>query len=193
MRRCIKCQKEKSEESFYASCKTICKTCKCAYQAELVAKNPEAKRKYNAQYRGTNKEHLNKKRREWGQKNTRHFYNYHNAYRKERRRNEPLYAAYCDLRGRIRSLLTNGRKSESSKKLLGCSVEQLKNYLESKFLPGMSWENRGLKGWHIDHIRPVASFDLSQPEEIARCFHYTNLQPLWAIDNLKKSDSINLS
>ena len=59
-------------------------------------------------------------------------------------------------------------------------------HLEAQFKPGMTWDNYGLKGWHVDHIRPCASFDLRDPEQQRRCFHYTNLQPLWAEENLKK-------
>jgi len=75
-------------------------------------------------------------------------------------------------------------KSKKTKELLGCTVEELKRYLSNKFVDNMSFENYGK--WHIDHIIPCASFDFSKPEEQAKCFHYTNLQPLWAIDNIKK-------
>lgn len=78
-------------------------------------------------------------------------------------------------------------KCTSTFKLLQCSREELVKYLESKFQEGMSWENHGLYGWHIDHIIPCASFDLSDPEQQKVCFHYTNLQPLWAKDNLTKN------
>ena len=71
---------------------------------------------------------------------------------------------------------------------IGCSIDELKCHLESKFQDGMSWDNYGLHGWHVDHIRPCTSFDLSKREEQEKCFHYTNLQPLWAIDNIKKSN-----
>jgi hypothetical protein len=77
-------------------------------------------------------------------------------------------------------------KSAITVEYLGCSVEFFKLYIESKFTEEMSWENHGLHGWHLDHIRPCASFDLSIIEEQKKCFHYTNYQPLWAIDNLKK-------
>ena len=77
-------------------------------------------------------------------------------------------------------------KSCKTMELTGCSLEDLTKHLESKFTEGMTWENYGQ--WHIDHIRPCASFNLEDPEEQKKCFHWTNLQPLWAADNLKKSD-----
>ena len=83
----------------------------------------------------------------------------------------------------------NSDNINSAKELLGCSKEELIEHLESQFSEGMTWENWSLNSWHIDHIRPVSSFDLSDPAQVKECFHYSNLQPLWAIDNLKKSDS----
>ena len=74
-------------------------------------------------------------------------------------------------------------------KLLGCSSEFLRQHLERQFKPGMSWENHGQ--WHLDHIKPCASFDLSKPEQQRICFNYKNLQPLWAIDNMKKGAKLN--
>ena len=70
--------------------------------------------------------------------------------------------------------------------LLGCTITELITYLQSKFLPGMSRENYGRKGWHIDHIRPLSSFDLTDVEQRRIAFHHTNLQPLWASDNWRK-------
>lgn len=81
-------------------------------------------------------------------------------------------------------------KNGSAVRDLGCSIEELKTYLESKWQPGMNWDNWSKDGWHIDHIRPLASFDLSDPEQLRQACHYTNLQPLWAEDNFKKSDSV---
>lgn len=81
------------------------------------------------------------------------------------------------------------RKASRTTQLIGCTMEQLRSHLESKFKPGMTWENHG-SGWHIDHIMPCAAFDFTNPDQIFQCFHYTNMQPLWAHENLSKSDKI---
>jgi len=68
--------------------------------------------------------------------------------------------------------------------LVGCSRDELVSHLESKFTEGMMWDNYGT--WHVDHIKPCCSFNLEDPEEQKKCFHWTNLQPLWAKDNTSK-------
>ena len=94
------------------------------------------------------------------------------------------------MRCRLRGALAGTSKSAATLELLGCSVEELKKHLENQFVKGMTWNNYGLHGWHIDHIIPCASFDLTKEEEQRKCFHYTNLQPLWAKDNYAKGDKI---
>ena len=93
-----------------------------------------------------------------------------------------------NLRARVAQALkwSGVKKSAKTFELIGCSVAELKAHLESQFLPGMTWDNWTTDGWHVDHIRPCASFDLSDLEQQKACFHYSNLQPLWAIDNLRK-------
>ena len=71
---------------------------------------------------------------------------------------------------------------------MGITIQELKRYIEKLFKTGMSWENYGHKTWHIDHKIPVSKFDLTKPSEQLKAFHYTNLQPLWAVDNIKKSN-----
>ena len=72
--------------------------------------------------------------------------------------------------------------------MIGCSILELKQYLELKFKKGMTWDNYSFYGWHVDHIKPCASFDLTDIEQQKECFHYTNLQPLWCNDNWIKGD-----
>ena len=91
------------------------------------------------------------------------------------------------LRCRFHKALSRDQKSDRATAMIGCTIERLRNHLEAQFTDGMSWENYGKNGWHVDHIRPCASFDLTDPEQQRQCFHYTNLQPLWATDNMRKS------
>jgi len=97
------------------------------------------------------------------------------------------------LRGRVSKALKyfNKRDKKHTFEYIGCDLEFLKKYIENKFIEGMNWENQGK--WHIDHIRPCASFNLNIEEERHKCFHYTNLQPLWEADNLSKSDKYESS
>tara|TARA_B110000902_G_C14056220_1_gene493664 strand:- start:119 stop:703 length:585 start_codon:yes stop_codon:yes gene_type:complete len=105
-----------------------------------------------------------------------------------RRRTDPNFKILTILRGRIKDVLKGHSKSDSTINILGCTIEELWIYLESKFTEGMTRQNHGK--WHVDHIIPCASFDLTKPEQQVKCFHYTNLQPLWALDNLKKGKSV---
>ena len=97
------------------------------------------------------------------------------------------------IRSRIFRSIGGKAKPASPIKALGCTLAELKAYLESKFQMGMAWENWGVYGWHVDHIRPLASFDLTDPVQFGIACHYTNLQPLWAKDNLSKSDKFEES
>ncbi len=107
---------------------------------------------------------------------------------KSRYENDIQYRLSNNLRSRLRLALKNNQKLGSAVLDLGCSVGELKEYLEGKFQPEMSWNNYG--DWHIDHVLPLSSFDLTNEEEFKKACHYTNLQPLWAEDNLKKGASI---
>ncbi len=107
-------------------------------------------------------------------------------YQKEKRGSDIKHRITSQLRHRINLVLKNKLKSEKTKILLGCEIDYFMDYIESKFLDGMNWNNYGFYGWHIDHIKPCVSFDLTDPEEQKKCFHFSNLQPLWSKDNYKK-------
>ena len=110
------------------------------------------------------------------------------ALHKIRYQEDRNYRLMLGLKGRIQQALKLqcGRKAYKTAELLGCSIPEFKEWIASQFEDGMSWDNYGLHGWHIDHIRPCASFDLTDPEQQKQCFHYTNQQPLWAKDNMAK-------
>jgi|SRR3990167_7977601 len=111
---------------------------------------------------------------------------YENAYRKKRELADPIYLLGRRLRGRARIAFTRSgtRKEVSCSELLGCSYKEARLHIEKLFKDGMSWDNYGK--WHVDHIKPLNSFDLIKPEEQKVAFNYMNLQPLWAKDNLIK-------
>ncbi len=117
---------------------------------------------------------------------------YMRDYDRTKRQTDPAYRAAKAMRIRLRdSLRLNGlRKSERTMDLVGCDAAELRAYLETQFRPGMTWDNHGTYGWHIDHVRPLASFDLTDIKQRHAAFHYTNLQPLWAAENLAKGDHV---
>lgn len=135
------------------------------------------------------KEKEKKVRKEWYLKNKIKVAEYNKRYRKEHYKKDSNFRLGLNLRIRLNSHLKKSvgiSGKNAYLEYLGCSILELKFYLESKFQPGMSWDNWSKDGWHIDHIIPLSSFDLSNREELLKACHYANLQPLWAKDNLCK-------
>jgi hypothetical protein len=147
---------------------------------------------YQEKYRKKNREKINQKIREWYYKNKDRVRANQRIYEREGAYRNSLHFKIKDgMRKRILEVLKRdgGKKTQRTMKLVGCTVEELKQHIEKQFKPGMSWEQRHL--FHIDHIIPCASFDLTKLSQQKKCFHYTNLQPLWAIDNIKKGAKLN--
>lgn len=192
MKQCNRCKLFKELEAF-SKCKSTkdgfnkrCKQCaKELYKLNLDkyrTKVTQQKRKYRATPKG--REITNKATSKWQYKNRAKLA----IYSRIRCKTDPEFKIKKLLRTRIYNALKRQQKSLSAISNLGCSIVEFQNYIESKFQPGMTWENWNRYGWHIDHIRPLASFNLTNPLEFQQAVHYTNLQPLWAIDNIKKSD-----
>jgi hypothetical protein len=136
------------------------------YSKEYKLNHKQEKQIYMKEYRQKNREQINK---------------YNRIYRKDIQKR-----LIKNLRKRIWDALKYNYKSITTMKLVGCSIEHLKSHLEKQFTSGMSWSNYGK--WHVDHIRPCVSFNMKQKSEQLKCFNYKNLQPLWALDNVIKSD-----
>ena len=163
-------------------------------------KNKEKIKIQDKKYYQSNKERISKKGREYyyskGKNKKKEYYqsnkkriNKRNCkWVSYRRRTDLNFRLKCNLRSRIRLVLIGKNKSASTMELLGCTIEELWVHLESQFEPWMTRENYGL--WHVDHIIPCASFDLTDPAQQRECFYYTNLQPLEAIANIKKGAKI---
>ena len=142
----------------------------------IHAKRPEEiarKKNYNKIYRTDHFEEI----QQW---NT--------AYIRERYKTNLNYKLKKVLRARMNMALGHNWKAARTAELLGASIPEVWNHLEKQFQPGMTRKNHGL--WHIDHIKPCVTFDLSDPEQQKKCFHYTNLQPLWAFDNISKGKRV---
>lgn len=167
-------------------------------------KNKEKILASNRKYRENNKEKLRQRAKEKREikklikseedielqnimKQTRHIENF-NRYVNNKENNN--YHIAHSLRNRIRLAIRNNgtTKSKKSLKLLGADIDTVRAHLESQFKSGMSWGNRG--EWHVDHIIPCCQFNLTDLEQQKKCFHYTNLQPLWAKDNLIKGGKV---
>lgn len=129
----------------------------------------EERKEYNRQYYARNSEKLVAQSVEYGRR---------------RLATDPQFRFTKLLRDRLNKALKNKSKKGSAVKLLGCSTEFARDHIAKQFKPGMTWENHGK--WHVDHIVPLCSFGLEDPEQLAIACHYTNLQPLWALDNLRK-------
>lgn len=184
---CGRCQLEKPKYCFgkdkhrLDSLNPVCKECMFSDRNKKKAQ----KATYDKKYRETNHHKLKNYRLKNKDKilSRKRLYNHH--YYKI-----PQNRIKTTLRARVRIALKKRQKTAKTLELLGCPIEQFKSYLESKFLPDMSWKNYGKTGWHIDHIKPCCSFDLTDPQQQRECFHYTNMQPLWAKDNYSKGSKI---
>jgi len=183
MKICSKCKIEKLKSEFFVDSS---RKDKLNYSCKLCVSSCNKAREKIKNY--------SQKRKEWKKKNWEYYSIQQTQYDKNKRKNDPLYRLRKNLRARLVSFLKSKTNFKSSglTSLLSCTATELKQHLESKFQSDMNWNNYGIKGWHIDHILPLSNFDLSNPEQLAKACHYTNLQPLWWIDNLKKSNHINL-
>jgi hypothetical protein len=112
-----------------------------------------------------------------------------------KRRNEEAFPSAKiarNLRVRLRKAVVGVNRAAATMDLLGCSIDEFKTHLERQFEPGMSWDNYGYHGWHIDHIRPCASFDLTDQAQQYECFNFRNTRPAWRFDNQSKGGRLLL-
>lgn len=152
-------------------------------------KNPTAARDSMRKQRERRGEEIKEVRRIWRLKNLARCRNVKNKNAVKRYQGEGSYRANKCLRNRLNNAVRRAKAQKGARtmELTGCPWVWLEYHLESQFKPGMTWENHG-SVWQIDHIKPCASFDLTDPEQQRICFHWTNLQPLFALENLQKSD-----
>ena len=199
-------QEKKTKAEWYQNNKEQAKKA----SAEWYLDNKERKSLYNKEWYLDNKERRSLYSKEWYLNNKERKSLYGKEYyldnienKKEYRKNNQERMRILEnnryktdinfrlkkiLRGRIRKALKGKDKSATTMELIGCTPDKLKQHLESKFEPWMNWENQGRGGWDIDHIIAMSKFDLSCPVQQHACCHYSNLQPLGHIANIKKGN-----
>lgn len=205
---CKKCQTIKHIDDFGISVRrkdghnSLCKKCIVEKSALMRLKNPNKEKERRAKWSEERRAHDRKIKRDYAVKNKQHLLsksrecrlkNRHKRREQERLKklNDPLYAFFCRVRNLLYSTFKNKglRKNTKTEQLLGISIAEFKDYIEAKFEPGMNFSNHSRDGWHIDHILP-GSLGKTK-EDIIKLCHYTNLQPLWAEENLAKSDKLD--
>lgn len=200
---CRKCREEKPADSFYRMSKSDdgrqpnCKKCMDVAREEHRKKNPAHTRAKQEERRlrwvAKNKERDRKRRaaglKRWKAQNADRYGAYMNdygkRYRKERCARDPAFRLRLALSSRLANVLKGRRKDAPTMALLGCSAAAAKRHLERQFSAGMTWANWG-GVWHVDHIRPLAGFDLTDPAQLRDACHFTNLRPLPKLENLAK-------
>ena len=208
MKTCIGCKRAKPKAEFYKAktkkdgLQNKCKACEkryCQENAEKIAEyykqyyqeNAEKKAEYDKQYQQENAEKIAERKKQYYQENAEKIAEYMKQYQRERLKSDQMFKFIRNVRRMTagafkRSKTKKYRKDAKTWALIGCSPEEFYKHLAKQFLPGMSLDNHG--EWHIDHVIPLAS--ASTQAEIEALCHYTNLQPLWAEDNLKKGDKL---
>ena len=180
------------KKSYYEENKDKIKVGKSVYyqktkneRKNYYQKNKDKISEYQKVYYQKNKDIIKVKNK---LKDKNEFLSKRRVYERKKRKNDIQFKLSRALRNRL--YVIKKQKVGSAVKDLGCTIDELKIYLESKFQSGMTWDNWTSDGWHIDHIKPLSSFDLTNREQFLEACHYTNLQPLWAKDNLLKSDMV---
>ena len=189
---CSKCKEEKEVCEFYNNKSKFdgkrpeCKVCSNKQSTLYNQKNKEKVNEIKQKYVDNNKEKVKQSKKEWFDKNP----NYQKEWAYKNYTSDNIYKLKEIVRARLRVYFTckNMYKKSKTFEIIGCTPEFLKEYIEKQFIKGMEWSNHSVYGWHIDHIIPLSS--AKTEEEVYKLCHYTNLQPLWAEDNLKKSDKI---
>jgi len=202
---CPVCNIEKDQSQFQKQkggkngLRALCTLCKRQARKNYYQQNKEKELKLNKRWVNKNKEKVQRFRLDYRKRPK--YKAYQKKYRTEHRKERAAYQSKLEkenisyrIASRLRHRLYTALKANKTSKsysvmyLLGCDMNIFKEYLSDKFKEGMSWENYG--AWHIDHIKPCALFDLTDIQEQKKCFHYSNLQPLWAEENLHKNTKI---
>lgn len=190
MKKCTHCKKLKILKNFGFNKKakdgreSWCRVCTNVAIKDWQKRNKDKIKVTQKKWLKNNPIKAKEKSNKWKRNNKKRVLKYNTKYVKNRKKTDINFKILMALRARLRHVIKN--KKESSRELLGCTIPFLRKYLESKFKSGMTWDNYGIKGWHIDHKVACCKFDMTKEKDRRKCFNYRNLQPLWAEENLRK-------
>ena len=195
---CSHCKVEKDTECFTKqtenkdSLRYWCKVCIKEKAKNNYINNKEKINIRNKKYYNKNKEKISIQKKEYNTKNKTHIAIIRKEYKRKKLQTDLIFRITSNLRRRLRSILKNNQKIGSAISDLGCSIQHLRLHLELFWDEGMSWDNYGNKEWqwNIDHIKPLSKFDLTNREQLLEAVNFRNLQPLWHLDNIKKSNKV---
>lgn len=160
-------------------------------RASKWQKNNQEKRSIvNRRWSKSNPDKKRESTQAWRKNNIEHSRRIGREYSKKKLIEDTNYLLSHHMRNRLRSAVKGGYKSGSAVRDLGCSIPEFVTWLEGKFQLGMSWDNYGINGWHVDHVVPLVTFDLTDRGQLLKAVHYTNLQPMWAFKNRSKGGRI---
>jgi hypothetical protein len=186
---CKKCENDSSKKYYQNNIEIIRSKSKIFYE-----KNKQSELNRRKEHYTKNRERELQNMKKYREKNKQYFVDYNKKYQKNyennRLKTDIMYKLSKNIRRRLVLFLNTKNLSKNNKTfdIIGCTPQFLKEYLESKFQDGMTWENYGYYGWHLDHIIPLST--AKNVEELYLLCNYTNLQPLWGIDNIKKSNKL---
>lgn len=206
---CTKCGGEESVKEFGKNknakdgLRWSCKKCDSEYGKEYRQNNPikvnkarkkwrEANFEYPKEYRENNPEKEKARFNKWREDNLGHYRKYHKEYQREKKKNEPIFKLNCNLSNAIGGSLRGNKNGRHWEGLVGYTLDDLKEYLESLFMKGMTWENYGRNGWHIDHIVPISLFNITSVKckGFRACWALENLRPMWEGENIRKGNKL---
>jgi hypothetical protein len=158
----------------------------------LLSKCKNCNRENSRIYYKKNVDHIANTKKEYLENNRDKIILRQSSYNKKRKGDDPIYHLTSNVRSRIKQFMKIKKYKYKLKTptmdIVGCSPTKLREHIEKQFTDGMTWDNYGTYGWHLDHIIPLST--AKTREDVFKLNHYTNLQPLWATDNLKKGKKI---
>lgn len=187
---CRKCDLVLTVNNSYKHSGNICKECEKQRMKEYRENFPDKRKETKDKWNKNNPDKVKGYRKSYRKNNHEKYREIKKNAHKNRKKNDPFYKFTCSMRDKLKRRMNKkfGSKDSNFYRIIGMTPPVLREYIQKQFKDGMSWENYGSDTWHLDHIIPLST--AKNKEEYYKLWHYTNLQPLWAEENIRKSNKI---